>query len=139
MISKAVIQFCQTIQLVGGRALLVGGWVRDFVIGREISEIVDYDIEVYGIEATALRALLEKHGIEVVSALLFDRPTRLEGGEEGLENWIRMFRRELLAGLSDQEKQSVFAEVKAALRDKLFADGNWFADYRRLRIVAYKQ
>lgn len=62
MISKAVIQFCQTIQLVGGRALLVGGWVRDFVIGREISEIVDYDIEVYGIEATALRALLEKHG-----------------------------------------------------------------------------
>jgi len=83
--------------------------------------------------------LLEKHDIEVVSALLFDRPTRLEGGEEGLEKWIRMFRRELLADLSDQEKQSVFAEVKTALRDKLFTDGNWFADYRRLRIVAYKQ
>ena len=82
--------------------------------------------------------LLEKHGIEVVSALLFDRPTKLEGGEEGLENWIKMFRRELLANLSEEEKLAVFAEVKTALRDKLFKAGNWYADYRRLRIVAFK-
>lgn len=84
-------------------------------------------------------SLLEKHGIEVVSALLFDRPTKLEGGEEGLENWIRMFRRELLTDLGEEEKRAVFAEVKTALRDKLFHDGTWFADYRRLRIVANKQ
>lgn len=84
-------------------------------------------------------SLLEKHGIEVVSALLFDRPTKLEGGEEGMENWIRMFRRELLNDLNEEEKRAVFAEVKTALRDKLFSDGNWFADYRRLRIVAYKR
>lgn len=84
-------------------------------------------------------ALLEKHGIEVVSALLFDRPTKLEGGEDGLENWIRMFRRELVIGLSGEEQQTIFAEVKTALRDRLFNDGNWFADYRRLRITAFKQ
>ncbi len=83
--------------------------------------------------------LLEKHGIEVVSALLFDRLTKLEGGEEGLENWINMFRRELLTDLEEEEKRAVFTEVKNALRDKLFKDGNWFADYRRLRIVAYKR
>ena len=77
-------------------------------------------------------------GIEVVSALLFDRPTKLEGGEDGLQNWIKMFRRELVIGFSDAEQQAVFAEVKSALRDKLFRDGNWFADYRRLRITAYK-
>lgn len=82
--------------------------------------------------------LLEKHGIEVVSALLFDRPTKLEGGEEGLENWIRMFRRELLTNLDEKEKLAVFAEVKTALRDKLFKAGNWYADYRRLRILAFK-
>lgn len=82
--------------------------------------------------------LLEKHGIEVVSALLFDRPTKLEGGEEGLENWIKMFRRELIAALTEEEKHAVFAEVKSVLRDKLFKDGSWHADYRRLRIVAFK-
>ena len=84
-------------------------------------------------------SLLEKHGIEVTSAVLFDRPTKLEGGEEGLANWIRMFRRELLAVYSDEEQQAIFAEVKAALRERLFRDGDWFADYRRLRIVAFKQ
>ncbi|HMV82885.1 MAG TPA: methyltransferase domain-containing protein [Blastocatellia bacterium] len=84
-------------------------------------------------------SLLEKHGLETISALLFDRLTKLEGGEEGLENWIKMFRRELLIGFSEADQQAVFAEVKSALRDKLFRDGNWFADYRRLRIVALKQ
>ncbi len=84
-------------------------------------------------------SLLEKHGIEVGSALLFDRPTKLEGGEDGLENWIKMFRRELLNGFSEEESSAVFAQVKTALRDRQFKDGNWFADYRRLRITAYKQ
>src|SRR5579859_826237 len=35
--------------------------------------------------------LLEKHGLAVCSALLFDRPTKLEEGENGLRNWIMMF------------------------------------------------
>jgi trans-aconitate 2-methyltransferase len=34
--------------------------------------------------------LLERHGLEVRDASLFDRPTPLEG-EEGMENWLRMF------------------------------------------------
>ncbi|HQR31198.1 MAG TPA: methyltransferase domain-containing protein [Blastocatellia bacterium] len=84
-------------------------------------------------------SLLEKHSIEVVNAWLFDRPTKLEGGEDGLENWIKMFRRELLSGFSEEESSAVFAQVKTALRDRQFKDGNWFADYRRLRITAYKQ
>jgi trans-aconitate methyltransferase len=84
-------------------------------------------------------SLLEKHGIEVTSAVLFDRPTKLEGGEDGLANWIRMFRRELVIGFSDEEQQALFAGVKIALRDTLFKEGNWFADYRRLRITAFKR
>ncbi|MBP6822691.1 MAG: methyltransferase domain-containing protein [Acidobacteria bacterium] len=82
--------------------------------------------------------LLEKHGIEVTSALLFDRLTKLEGGEDGMENWIKMFRRELLTDFTEAEQRSIFAEVKIALRNKLFNDGNWHADYRRLRITAVK-
>jgi trans-aconitate methyltransferase len=82
--------------------------------------------------------LLEKHGIEVASAVLFDRPTKLEGGEEGLENWIRMFRGPRLSMLTEDEQREVIRRVKLALRDMQFKDGDWYADYRRLRITGYK-
>src|SRR5262245_21509298 len=59
MISRPVVQLCRAARVAGGRALLVGGWVRDFVRGVEN---VDYDIEVYGLEAPALRSLIEAHG-----------------------------------------------------------------------------
>src|SRR5690349_17964484 len=67
MISQAIIQLCQAVRAAGGRALLVGGWVRDFARGPErlpehLNASVDYDIEVYGVEAAALRTLLEGQG-----------------------------------------------------------------------------
>jgi tRNA nucleotidyltransferase (CCA-adding enzyme) len=43
----------------GGRALLVGGCVRDELMGREAK---DWDLEVYGIESVRLRALLDQFG-----------------------------------------------------------------------------
>jgi tRNA nucleotidyltransferase (CCA-adding enzyme) len=43
----------------GGRALVVGGWVRDRLCGRESKDI---DVEVFGIEGPRLRSLLEPLG-----------------------------------------------------------------------------
>ena len=43
----------------GGRALLVGGYVRDELLGRSPK---DADIEVYGLQAPELRATLEQLG-----------------------------------------------------------------------------
>jgi tRNA nucleotidyltransferase (CCA-adding enzyme) len=43
----------------GGRALIVGGYVRDRLLGRPAKDI---DLEVYGIDAAALKAMLEAHG-----------------------------------------------------------------------------
>jgi len=43
----------------GGRALLVGGWVRDSLLNLETKDI---DLEVYGLPATTLRTLLESLG-----------------------------------------------------------------------------
>ena len=43
----------------GGRALIVGGWVRDRLMGRDAKDI---DLEVYGLDATGLRHLLESLG-----------------------------------------------------------------------------
>ncbi len=60
MISTAVVTLCQAIGRAGGRALLVGGWVRDHL--RGIPEKIDYDLEVYGLDAERLRRLLGAHG-----------------------------------------------------------------------------
>lgn len=43
----------------GGRALIVGGWVRDRLMGRPSKDV---DLEVFGIEATRLRDLLGRLG-----------------------------------------------------------------------------
>jgi tRNA nucleotidyltransferase (CCA-adding enzyme) len=52
----------------GGRALIVGGWVRDRLLGLE-APAVNIDLEVFGLESAALRALLEGFGrVETVGA-----------------------------------------------------------------------
>ncbi|HEV2800634.1 MAG TPA: HD domain-containing protein [Pyrinomonadaceae bacterium] len=43
----------------GGRALLVGGCVRDALLGRVPK---DWDVEVYGVESARLRSMLERFG-----------------------------------------------------------------------------
>ena len=44
---------------VGGRALLVGGWVRDRLLGHASK---DFDVEVFGVPADRLRAIVEGLG-----------------------------------------------------------------------------
>jgi len=43
----------------GGRALIAGGWVRDRLLGLPSNDV---DLEVYGVPAAGLRALLERVG-----------------------------------------------------------------------------
>ncbi|HET9314019.1 MAG TPA: hypothetical protein VFQ51_00455, partial [Vicinamibacteria bacterium] len=43
----------------GGRPYIVGGAVRDFLLGRPVHE---YDVEVFGLPADRLRAVLEQTG-----------------------------------------------------------------------------
>src|SRR5262252_841359 len=58
-ITAAVIEFCRIVRDQGGRALLVGGFVRDLVRGVPSN---DYDIEVYAIPPDRLRTLLAAFG-----------------------------------------------------------------------------
>src|SRR5262245_18395797 len=44
---------------LGGRALIVGGWVRDRLLGHESKDI---DLEVFGLPVDRLRSLLEQAG-----------------------------------------------------------------------------
>jgi trans-aconitate 2-methyltransferase len=77
--------------------------------------------------------LLERHGLEVRQASLFDRPTPLEG-PNGLQDWLRMF---CHTYLRDAPADPI-PNLVAHLRPTLYRDGIWTVDYRRLRIVAVK-
>ncbi len=82
--------------------------------------------------------LLEKQGFDVIYAVLFDRPTPLEDGDVGMANWIEMFASNFLLGLSVEQQLQVIRLVEENLKPTLYKDGRWFADYRRIRVVAIK-
>jgi len=58
-IPEKVLALAQAVRDAGGRALLVGGCVRDLLMGNEPN---DWDLEVYGIEPAKLRTLLDQFG-----------------------------------------------------------------------------
>lgn len=83
-------------------------------------------------------AILEGCGLDVVFAALLDHLTSLDGGSEGLARWIRTFGHGLLPGISEEERESYIPLLEDRLRDRLWKDGNWHVDYRRLRILAFR-
>ena len=52
-------RIARTVRDVGGRGIVVGGWVRDRLLGQ-VSK--DLDLEVFGVAAPDLRLLLERFG-----------------------------------------------------------------------------
>jgi trans-aconitate methyltransferase len=82
--------------------------------------------------------LAEKNGFEVRFITLFDWPTGLADGAGGMRNWISMFGAAYLAKAGEARREEFLGRVEEILRPKLFRDGQWWADYRRLRLVAFK-
>ena len=82
-------------------------------------------------------AILEEAGLEVRLALLFDRPTPLAGAS-GLRDWVKMFARGRLDAFPPDRHEEFLSAVEEETRPVLFREGGWFADYRRLRIVAVR-
>ena len=56
--AKAAEQVAQILSETGGRALLVGGCVRDGLLGIPAKDV---DMEVYGLDADAVEAALSPH------------------------------------------------------------------------------
>ncbi len=78
---------------------------------------------------------LAHHGFTVERMELIPRPTLLSTG--GMAEWLRTFRRGVLDTLPESTRETIVSETTGllarALRD---SEGNWTADYVRLRFIA---
>ncbi|WP_373494309.1 trans-aconitate 2-methyltransferase [Aquiflexum sp.] len=83
-------------------------------------------------------ALLEKKGFRITWAAHFDRETLLKEND-GIQNWIYMFGKTFLEGIDQSTIDRILLEVEEQLRSTNFKNGNWYADYVRLRIMAIKE
>ena len=82
--------------------------------------------------------LLEAEGFAVEELYDYDRPTPLEDGEKGLENWMRQFFAGHLKGVPPDACARLFRQVEQELKPSLWDGTRWVADYRRMRVVAVK-
>ena len=82
--------------------------------------------------------MLENTGFGVQYAVLFDRLTELKG-ENGLRDWIDMFVKTPFSVVkTEQEKAEIMDRAAGALRNDLFINGKWYADYVRIRMKAVR-
>ncbi len=81
--------------------------------------------------------ILEKYGLRVKYASLFDRPT-VQQTENGLADWIRMFDKKPFENMAASLQDEIIAEAVNQLRNKLFINSKWIVDYVRIRLKAEK-
>jgi len=80
--------------------------------------------------------LLEQHGFEVEALWTIERWNELEHPEKGLREWLEMFAGVWFEQVPEKAREGVVSEIESRLKVSLFCDGAWWADYRRLRVVA---
>ncbi|TMM57129.1 methyltransferase domain-containing protein [Maribacter algarum] len=85
----------------------------------------------YGLE-------LEKVGFTVTEAQWYDRPTELADEETGIKDWLSMFCKPFFEGVDGSDIADIMIEIEEKLKPTLFRNGKWYADYKRIRIVAYR-
>ena len=82
--------------------------------------------------------LLKRHGLNTTMAMLFPRPTPLNGGSEGLAGWLDMFAGTFFEKVPTQARPKIVNAIVEELQPSLYHGDQWVADYVRLRIIATK-
>ena len=117
-------------------AKVIGGIVE--ILDQNQVDYPALEDSLYYPSVSQYSQLLERNNFEVSLAMLFDRPTELKGGQDGLKNFIEMFFNWFFVNVPDQEKTHYIGQVEERLKDDLLQDSTWVADYRRIRVVAIK-
>ncbi|MDB5771181.1 MAG: methylase, partial [Burkholderia sp.] len=90
----------------------------------------------YFASAEEYKRRLQHNGFEVEKITLIPRPTPLPGH---MVEWLETFAKSFAAALPVSERASFLDEVAESCRASLCdANGNWTADYVRLRFSAVK-
>ena len=80
--------------------------------------------------------LLERHDFEVEALWTIERWNKLDHPEKGLREWLEMFAGTWFEGVPEKAREGLVTKIEDRLRGELRCDGAWWADYRRLRVVA---
>ncbi len=127
-----------------------GRLVVEFGGKGNVGHIIEKLIEVLAEKGYAARSpwyfpslgahcsLLEEIGFRVLSAQHFDRDTELEDSESGMADWINMFGKSFLDQVPEDLREEILLRTVKRLRATNYKNEKWYADYKRLRIIAVK-
>lgn len=126
----------------GQFAFEFGGYGNNALIHGALAEVFsecgyEYRMPFYFPTIGEYAALVEQAGFQVRYAVLFDRPTELKGSD-GLKEWIHMFVKTPFATVDDAEREGIICKAVERLRDTLYREDRWYADYVRIRMKAVK-
>lgn len=81
---------------------------------------------------------MEELGFNIRFMEIYDRPTLLNDAKDGIVTWLQMFGEGFFKGVDELERSEILQEIQENLRSEIFQNGNWYADYKRLRFLAVK-
>lgn len=101
----------------------------------EQSELKQWYFPSIGEYATELEAV----GFKVAMAQHFNRPTELADKSTGIKDWITMFGKAFFNNVRLKHIEEIKEEIQEKIQSKCFKNEKWYADYKRIRIVAVKE
>lgn len=121
-IPEEITDFCREISSLGGRALLVGGCVRDAVISKEHGVSLptkDFDIEVYGLSPQTLNLILSTNykDVRVEGAAFSVIKVRIYDGKDFVD--VSIPRRESKIG-SEHTEFSIEGDPSMSISEAAF-------------------
>lgn len=84
-------------------------------------------------------AKLEATGFRVTFTAHFDRPTLLQDGRQGVSKWLNMFASPFFKEIPADQLPQILEEITDLLGPAYNKDGEWYADYKRLRFIAVRE
>ncbi|GAB3928038.1 class I SAM-dependent methyltransferase [Mucilaginibacter myungsuensis] len=84
-------------------------------------------------------AHLEAAGFRVTFMVHFDRPTLLQDGRQGVGKWLQMFGYTFFKDIPETELKQILEEITDILEPDYNKNGEWYADYKRLRFIAVRE